>query len=297
MDKVSVCVTLKNRAHLFKHCLEGLARQDFNGQIEICVLDDNSKDNLLSIIDRYSDNFVFRYATMDSNLSWVPSKNPAPWLNLLLHYLPTNDFLIKTDPEVVMLDSWIVQEVVDNLKKDDTRMYNSRCHFTDSDGWYMSFNDIINSYQQHYHQAEGGPFSRSKFYFCSGMSKKRFDDIGGIDELFSYGVGYEDNCFREMWKNRYGNYEHEITGQTLHLFHGHSSKRSTWEIANGRSFNYLKKLSEANTIYLKAGELSAGPRRPFYATPLSKVYTITDGSISNVDDFNDGKSKELDLPF
>ncbi len=147
--------------------------------------------------------------------------------------------------------------------------------------------------------AEGGPFSRSKFYFCSGMSKKKFIGLGGIDELLSYGVGYDDTLFREMWKNRYGQYEKEVTAEVIHLWHGASGKRSTWEVANSRAHQRLKHLDEANILRLSGtGELYQLDS-PQWANPesISKIYTIEKGRITNVEDVAGGGSKELDLPF
>jgi hypothetical protein len=215
--------------------------------------------------------------------------------------MPSNDFVIKTDPEVIFKDPWIISEIVAGLEEDDTRMYNSRCHFTEPDGWWNNYEDITSQYQKHYHFAEGGPFSRAKFYFCSGFSQKKFIDLGGIDELMCLGKGYDDTLLREMWKNHYGQYEKEITGETIHLFHGHPQFRPTWEIANSRTFDRLKHLSQANALRINAeGRLSARVvDEPQWANPkmLSKIYTIKNGSIIDTKDINDGQSKSLDLPF
>jgi glycosyltransferase involved in cell wall biosynthesis len=298
MRGISICVTLRNRAHLYKYQLESLSRQDYPGPLELCVLDENSDDNLLSIIDRYSEDFTFRYAQYDGTKSYIPCINPAASLNTLLRYLPTNEYVIKTDPEIVFKDPWVISEIVENLEQDDTRMYNARSHFTEPDGWWNNYEDIIAGYQRHYHYSEGGPFSRSKFYFCSGFSRTKFIELGGIEELMCYGKGYDDTLFREVWKNKYGQYEKEITGEVIHLWHGPPTFRPALETANSRTFEALKIFDEANRLGIKNSEL-VRLNEARWANPnsLSKIYTIERGAITKVDDINDGESVSVSLPF
>jgi glycosyltransferase involved in cell wall biosynthesis len=300
-DNISIVTTLKNRAHLFRYNLEALSRQDYDlSKIEICVIDGGSKDNLYSILDHYNDIFTFRIAYADRLKSHLPivSNCPATEWNLACKYIANYEKILKIDPEIVVKDGWLLSEVNELLDKDDTRMYNARCFFTDSEGWYSSYEDIINDYTRHPHIAEGGFFSRSKFYFCSAFSKSRFLELRGVEELFTMGAGYEDTQFREAYKNRYGNYEYEITATAVHLFHGHNQSRPTKEFANGRMFQKLKKQDLNNVLRLRSGQLVRNENTP-WANPamLSKIYTIKDGSIIDIKDVNDGKSIELDLPF
>lgn len=300
-DNISIVMTLKNRANLLKYNLESLARQDFNlSKVEICILDGGSTDSLYSIIDRYSDTFTFRLVYADRTKSYIPvtTNYPGNEINLGVKYVARYDKIIKMDPEVVIKDEWLLSEVNDLLNKDDSRMYNARCHFTEGDGWYSSFEDVITSHEAHYHYAENGPFTRSRYYFCSGFSKERFLEIRGIEELFGWGAGYDDDSFRSTWFNHFGNYEYEITAQAVHLWHGANRSRPTKEIANGRMFKHLKKQDINNVVRLKQGDL-VRDENTVWANPrmLSKIYTIYDGVITNTEDVNNGESMELDLPF
>jgi glycosyltransferase involved in cell wall biosynthesis len=300
--KVSICMTLKDRAELLRWGLESIAKQDYDHRkIEICILDGGSKDKLFNLIDRFSDQFVFKYAVEDRNKSYLPivSNAPAASLNCLIKHMASYDCIIKTDPEIIFKDEWIISEIVDCVNSNPKKMYNARTHFTREDGWFTSYSDIVREYEKHYLFAEGGPFSRSKFYFLSGFSKKNFIELGGIEELFGYGVGYEDNCFREMWKNQFGSYEEEITGNAIHLWHGPNKSRPAWEVANGRMFEHLKKSARANVWRLNGKGDVEVLDEPQWANPemLSKIYTIKGGQVTMVDDVNDGKSVELDLPF
>jgi glycosyltransferase involved in cell wall biosynthesis len=300
-DNISIVLTLRNRANLFKYNLDGLVKQDYDlSKVEVCVLDGGSTDSLYSILDRYSDTLTFRLAYADRAKSYIPvtSNFPGNEINLGVKYVASYDKIIKIDPEIVIKDNWLLAEVNELLSKDDSRMYNARCHFTEGDGWYSSFEDIVTSHEKQYHYAENGPFTRSRYYFCSGFSKARFLEMRGIEEMFGWGVGYDDDSFRSTWFNRYGDYEYEITAQAVHLWHGANKSRPTKEIANGRMYRHLKKQELNNVVRLKNGELVRDESTP-WANPemLSKIYTIHEGAVTNVEDVNNGKSLELDLPF
>jgi glycosyltransferase involved in cell wall biosynthesis len=300
MNNISICFTTKNRAPLLKYNLEGLSRQDFldeGGQIEICIMDRGSTDNLLGLIDRYSEVFTFRFAEADPFAGKMSSKtNPCINFNTLIKYIPTNNYVIKTDAEVVVRDPWTVREIFEALEKDDSRMYNARTHFTDSDGWYSDFDELLSKYERHYLYAEGGPFSRSKYYFFSGFSREKFIELGGIDELFSYGVGYDDTALREMWKNRYGQYEKEISGQAIHQWHGPNVFPPPWEEMNRRIYERIKGFDKANMLALENGKVVKRERPCGFVEMLSRIYTIKDGSVINTETPWEG-AREIDLPF
>lgn len=300
--KFSIVISMKNRAHLLKYCLEGIARQDYpEKDIEICIGDVNSSDNLLSLIDRYSEEFTFKFFQFDMKKT-ILSKwayNPAARFNSMIRHVASNPYIIKMDPEIVMKHDWVISEMAEGLETNDSRMYNARTHFTEGDGWYDDFDDVVGQHERHYHFAEGGPFSRSKFYFCSGFSKDRFIELGGIDELFTLAVGYDDTCLREHWKNRYGNYEKEITGEAIHLWHGSPSTPPAWEAMGQRIFERIKSMDRANVVRLEPDKrlvITDEPQEWGTADILSKVYTIYDGQVSSVEDPS-GQGPGLDLPF
>jgi len=302
MQNVSICLTLRNRANLLKWCLESITRQDCDlSKVEVCITDGGSTDNLLTTIDQFSEKLTFRFCVADRRKAYIPvaSNCPANEINLATKFVATSDYIIKTDPEIVFRDPWVISEIVSCLERDDSCMYNARTHFTREDGWFSSYDDIIRDYEKHYVVAENSLFHRSKFYFCSGFSRQRFVEMGGVEELMGLGVGYDDTLYREVFRNRYGSYEKEITGQAIHLWHGANQSRSTWEVANSRIFDYLKYDVISNVVRLDGqGHLIRLPE-PQWANPemLSKIYTIKNGQITKVDDVNDGSSRELELPF
>jgi hypothetical protein len=276
-----------------------VSRQEFDlDKVEICVSDGGSTDNLMNLIDRYSEVVTFKYARQDMTKEYIPTiaNCPASCFNAAIRWMPSYEYVIKTDPEVLMRDPWVLSEMMQELEKDDTRMYNCRTHFTEGDDWMTDYDEILSKYERHYHYAEGGPFSRSKYYFCSAFSKARFEELRGIDEIFSSGVGYDDDGLRSMWKNRYGQLEKELSGQAIHLWHGPNRYPPPWEEFNRRVYEHIKSLDTANTLSLVNGKIVKKERPWGNPETLSKIYTIKDGSITKTEAPYQG-AFEVDLPF
>ena len=303
MEGVSVCVTLRNRAQLFKYCLESLSRQNYDlDKVEICIADGFSTDGLLDVIDRYSDVFTFKYACSNRAKAYIPvlTNCPSADYNVLIKYLPTYDTVIKMDPEIVIKDDFLISEIVDGLQKDSDRMYNARAHFTEGDSWYINYDDVINLYRDHYMIVDGEPFSRSVFYFCSGFSRSNFITIGGVEELMGTGVGYDDTLFREVWKNNYGKYEYEIDAQVIHLWHQPSYQPPSLFELNRRKFELLKNNSISNSMCVQEqdGNLEIMKCDRVWGSPdmLSTIYTIKSGKIINTEKVTEN-SIDIHLPF
>ena len=303
MEGVSICLTLKNRANLFKWTLESINRQNYpHNFIEICIADGGSTDGLFNLIDRYSDEFIFKYAFSDRNKAYIPVNTncPAADLNVMIKYMPTYDTVIKMDPEVIMKDTFLISEIVNSIHNDPTKMYNSRCHFTERDDWYFDYDEIINNYWAHYHFAEGGPFSRSIFYFCSGFSRTSFIEMGGIEETFGQGAGFEDACFREHWRNYFGSYEKEIIAETIHLWHPPQNQSPSLYELNRRRMEILKN-KKANSMCVTEdteGEALLIECNRDWGNPemLSKIYTIKDSEIIQTDAITEN-AVDIDIPL
>jgi len=290
MEGVSICLTLKNRAHLLKYCLESISRQDTKLDIEICVIDGFSTDGLIPLLDRYSDLFTIKYACADRTKSDIPilTNNPAKEHNLNVRWMASYDTVIKIDPEIVIKDPWTIQEIYDLVCADYNKHYNARAWFTNGDSWYSNYEDIIDNFYMHPMVESNEFFSRSQFYFCSGFSRTSFIKMGGIEELMVSGDGFDDTTWLSNWQNHYNNGGLiEVSGQCIHLWHSatpnHSS--SLFEL-NRRKYELFKNRKQANSICLEEksnGELSIIECTRNWANPemLSTVYTIKDGKVIN----------------
>jgi len=181
----------------------------------------------------------------------------------------------------------------------------------------MNYEDIITKYIDHYHYAEGGPFSRSLFYFCCGFSRTSFIKMGGIEELMGLGLGYDDTLWREHWCNMFGGYEREIEAQCIHLWHpAKSYPRSLLEL-NRRSFELLKNYEANTACFVNKSNLSENQSSEDTGTfdnignhddieivkttrdwgnpdMLSAIYTIQDSEVVSVDKITEN-ARELNI--
>ncbi len=68
--KINVILITYNQEQFIQHAVEGILMQRFNGEIEVIVADDCSKDNTLAIIKSFENksSFPFRYLDSSSNI-------------------------------------------------------------------------------------------------------------------------------------------------------------------------------------------------------------------------------------
>ena len=156
MKGFSIIITIQNRSNLFKYMLESVTRQEFDlDKVEICVSDGGSTDSLMTLIDRYSEVLTFKYAGQNMSREYIPTAAncPANCFNAAIRWMPSYEYVIKMDPEVVMRDAWILSEMMEELERDDSRMYNCRTHFTEGDDWITDYDAVISDYERHYNIA------------------------------------------------------------------------------------------------------------------------------------------------
>lgn len=298
MEGISICITVNNQSNVLRYCLEGISRQDYDGKLEVCVVDSGSDDGLITLLDRYSDVIKFKYAKSVPMQTAIPAiyETRISDFNAMVKHMASYDTILKLDADVVMLDNWIIPEMIDVGVFHTNRPLNARVHYTEGDTWYMNFDDIVRNYTNHYLVMDGGPLTRSKTYLCSAFNKKDFIELGGIEELLLHGVGYDDMLFREMWNKKYKNYEFEITGQAVRLWQPPKQYPTTVEEINRRIYERLKVAPSANSIRVVDGELKLEKAEWGIPEAISKVYNIRDGAITSVD-IPCASSLDVDLPL
>ena len=73
---VSVILTIKNESVYIKKCLDGIIQQSFE-DFEIIVLDDNSTDNTLEIVNSFEDKRIRSYSASEKKLGHASLRNYA----------------------------------------------------------------------------------------------------------------------------------------------------------------------------------------------------------------------------
>lgn len=225
---ISVIMTLHNRAHLLKWCLEGIYRNSFPEDkkvIEINILDDGSTDGLDDLLQRESERFgaINKYIWDKSKLE-IPIKFncPAQAYNLLVK-LSSYDIIYKTDPEMVILDKDFIKKSLDilNMQSDAIIMpFPYHCY----EFPINQFEEIEKNYLKYYYSTHiTKENARSQMiYYQSIFSRESFITLGGIEERFSSGIGYEDVSFLKWWRKIYGeqSFVPLVSSPCIHQYHG-----------------------------------------------------------------------------
>jgi glycosyltransferase involved in cell wall biosynthesis len=227
---ISVIMTLHNRAHLLKWGLQGLFQQDWlvrnlGKDLEIVVLDDGSTDgldDLLKTASVYLTEPVKKW-TWDRSQANIAFNCPAIPYNMLIKHLVVGEYILKMDPEMVLLDNSFLDNAMGILQKQPNAIvmpFPYHCKEFEIN----SLDDIRSKYR-HYHYpthiTKENAKERMVYYMCL-MRRDSYIKLGGVDERFSSGVGSEDDAFLDMWRREYGSENFiPLTDQpAVHLFHG-----------------------------------------------------------------------------
>jgi glycosyltransferase involved in cell wall biosynthesis len=224
---LSIMVSIYNRAHLLKWCLEALKEQDwllaYNLDTEVNVLDDGSTDNLDEVLAENS--FFFKHI---NKWTWDPKKSvvprifncPAECYNILVK-LCEGPFILKTDPEMVILDKTFLSTALARILDAPAIVmpFPYHCYAFE----VKSIEDIKYHYKEHHYPThiteENAPYEM--VYYMAVFKKQDYLELGGIEERFGPGIGSEDGHFLDWWKKQYGQ-DNFVVQQSpaVHLFHG-----------------------------------------------------------------------------
>jgi glycosyltransferase involved in cell wall biosynthesis len=225
---LSIIVSIYNRAHLLKWCLEAVKEQDwllaYNLETEVNVLDDGSTDNLDEVLSENS--LFFKHV---NKWVWDPKKSrvsrafncPAECYNILVK-LSRGPFILKTDPEMVILDKTFLSMALARALDTPAIVmpFPYHCYAFE----VKSLEDIRNNYRQFTYPThiteQNAPYEM--VYYQAVFKKEDYLNLGGVDERFCGGVGSEDVHFLNWWKKKYeaDNFVPLINSSCVHLFHG-----------------------------------------------------------------------------
>ena len=227
---ISVIMTMYNRAHLLKWGLQGLFQQDWlvrnlGKDLEIVVLDDDSVDgldDLLKTASVYLAEPVKKW-TWDRSEANIAFNCPAIPYNMLIKHLVAGEYILKTDPEMVLLDPMFIDKAMHILQKQPNAIvmpFPYHCKEFEIN----NLDDISNNYRQyHYPTHITQENAKERMVYYMGLFRKdSFIKLGGIDERFSSGIGNEDDHFLKWWRREYGgdNFIPLVDSPAVHTYHG-----------------------------------------------------------------------------
>jgi glycosyltransferase involved in cell wall biosynthesis len=272
MDGLSICLVVQNEAKQLKLCLESLKQQDTDKQVEICIGDLCSTDDLYYVLDDYSDVFTFKYVhILPSNYMFRPPRYRIKEINTIIYALPTFDNVVLLSPYVVLLDRTILQDLytpyeVYSSAHDEISL--CRIFRVPDEDNYSSVEEVRETFYNAY-LTEDFLDSYVDMMDCSSFSRKTFVELGGFNPAMAVGCGSINESFGS--KNLY-----EIDGISF------------LQARPSPTYADLE-------INKRVSKLAPKPRFLPRLEKLSLVYTIKEGQIVNSERV--GLEREVNLPF
>jgi len=217
--KLSLIVPTFNRANLLRYGLYSILNQDRKKlDIEILVINDGEQDETESVCQEYSQLNIryFYIGNRKKDRRWVCPVYP---INYGVSQ-STGEIIILTCPEIYHLDETL-SGIHDELLKNDHAMASP-----------MGRDDHHGAALE-YIKNHGGKFDREFLHrcsrlndrlpFCMGMKKHWFEKIGGYNEQYDNGIGYEDAEFINRAISN-GIQHVQSRGMAIHLYHDRRGK-------------------------------------------------------------------------
>ena len=263
---ISIVTAYHNRKKIFIRTLESFEKSNFNN-FEVIAVDDCSHDDerLEDLVERFPFLKIIRLEKKDK---WYV--NPCVPFNIgFKHTL--GDKIIIQNPECLHSDD-ILSFVNDNLT--DNNYFSFGCYSlseiqTSAVLQLDNFKSFINheTYKKSSVSFDGdeGWYNHSiyrpkSYHFCTAITKKDLDELGGFDERFANGVAFDDDelIHRIRLKLNVVFFDDLVS---LHLWHYGRDKNSTvtnrinmdnkfWEMWNKNNylFNNVTKVENKYTI-------------------------------------------------
>ena len=202
---ISVVTAYYNRKKLFLRTLESMKPHFGIIDFEVIVVDDGS-DEEERLEDLQIDFPFLRVIRLEKQNKWY--KNPCIPFNIGFAEIKGDKVIIQ-NPECCHFDD-ILEYVDKNLKENDYLSFG--CFSLDKQN---TNSEALLSNKEHIKKlilendrtfvknGDLGWYNHSKFrpeayHFCAAMTKKDLYDLGGFDERYASGVGYDDDDF--IWR-------------------------------------------------------------------------------------------------
>jgi glycosyltransferase involved in cell wall biosynthesis len=246
---VSLVISAKDRAEFFDRSLHVYKKQSVSKDFfEFVVVDDNSSEDLLSVLKSYD--FNYQYIKMDSNKCGYPIYWGPSFSNNIGAKAALGEVLVITGPEIIICESAIEKSYKGALS--DKTIYGHIFHSS------VSFVNLIADKQKlemSYSKIEALPGAREQditkntfYWFWAALKKSHYMDIGGCDEEFMKGICGDDDDFANRLREKGIIPTHDYSIRGIHQNHyAYDSKdpkrirrNNIWEIARMRNTNYLE---------------------------------------------------------
>lgn len=221
---ISLIMPYWDRLELLRLSLSQLSRLYTDLDMEIIIANDGSP-----LLERRELPIVGLNVTLINMEEKPEAKNPCLPLNLAASYA-SGKFLAITNPEIVH-----EEPVLEGLRHEV--MHGGPKHYCSAAVWSVDTSRWYNHSEGNDKRLGRAPMPRgSGLHFLSMMHRELFESIGGFDEMYRDGQGYEDSDF--LWKLHRADATFSIRDDLVVFHHG---TRTKWPIGgierNRRIFN------------------------------------------------------------
>lgn len=204
---ISIVTAYYNRRELFIRTLDSISKTKYNGDFEVIAVDDGSttEERLEDLTKDYP---FLKVIYLDPSKKWY--HNSCIPFNIGIRS-SKGDKIILQNPECYHYDDILLRT---SEELDDKNYLSFSCFSLDN---YTTnhFEKIFNSNyltslisQNNYAptaDGDAGWYNHSKYrpnayHFCTAITKKNMNILGGFDERFSLGIAYDDDEFVERVK-------------------------------------------------------------------------------------------------
>lgn len=237
---ISVIMPYWNRQEATNKALEAYARHYSGLGVQVIVVDDGSPVPFVSPVHEGLQIKVVRLPAKD-----VP-KNPSLCFNEGVK-AAKHDFIVLTNPEILH-EKPVLGEMLRELSR-HTKGYVLAAAWCPEEGRWHCKSD---------HKVPENP-AGTGLHFCSMLTRELFESVGGFDEAYRDGAGYEDNDFINKLVDVGAKF---VIRDDLVVVHPKTGAVTKWDpngfIRNRALFDYKWTHTPVNFVCVKAG-IAFGP--------------------------------------
>ena len=180
---ISICMAYYNRRELLLNTLESISNSVIKN-IEIIIVDDNStiEQDVFDLSDKYP--FSIRVIKIRNKTHL----NPCIPFNIAFNQA-IGDIIVIQNPECEH-NGDILKHVTENINDSNYITYACYSLSQNKSKEIRNVSAVSNGDSAWYNHSIYRPVA---YHFCSAITKKNINELGGFDERYKNGIGYDDN--------------------------------------------------------------------------------------------------------
>ncbi|MGL6039432.1 MAG: glycosyltransferase family 2 protein [Soonwooa sp.] len=197
---ISIVTAYYNRRELFLRTLESIAKTKYDGDFEVIAVDDGSR-NEERLEDLKKDFPFLKIIYLDPTKKWY--HNSCIPFNIGIR-AAKGDKIILQNPECYHYGDILLKTEEELTDKDylSFACFSLDKYTTDNFGEVFNSEYFKNLIIQHNNaptaDGDAGWYNHSKlrphaYHFCTAITKKNINKLGGFDERFALGIAYDDD--------------------------------------------------------------------------------------------------------